>query len=483
MSRIQALADAYRQGHRLVSDEVSARLSTIQTQDPTIKAFLSVQSDLAMAQANDLDHRFQKGDPMPLLAGIPIGIKDNIHINGRPTTCASKMLATYTAPYDASVSRHLLSQDAILIGKTNMDEFAMGSSTEHSAFQTTRNPRDVTRVPGGSSGGSAAAVAADMVVAALGSDTGGSIRQPAAFCGIVGLKPTYGRVSRYGLVAFASSLDQIGPLTHTVEDAAILLDAISGFDPLDSTASTHPPTTCYHHLRPDIQGMSIGVPHELLGEAIDPAVKASVITALDQLAAHGARWESFSMPVLNAAVSTYYIIAPAEASSNLARFDGVRYGYRHPNGRTVKDMITNSRGHGLGDEVKRRIIIGTYVLSSGYYDAYYNQAQQVRRAITQSFHTAFQRYDLIVTPTAPSTAFELGAHHRDPLGMYLADIATIPVNMAGLPAISIPCNPDPSGLPIGLQLIAPAFEEQRLLNAALLHQTLSMATHTPKETL
>lgn len=480
MSHIQALADAYRQGHHRVSAEVTTRLATIQHHDPTIQAFLSVQADLAMAHAQELDQRFQKGDTLPLLAGIPVAIKDNIHIKGRHTTCASKILASYTAPYDATVSGHLHAQGAIVMGKTNMDEFAMGSSTEQSAFQTTRNPRDVTRVPGGSSGGSAAAVAADMVVAALGSDTGGSIRQPAAFCGVVGLKPTYGRVSRYGLVAFASSLDQIGPLTHTVEDAAILLDAISGFDPMDSTSSNRPATRCYDGLRADIRGMRIGVPAELLGDTIDPAVKESVIAALDQLATHGASWEPFSMPALNAAVSTYYIIAPAEASSNLARFDGVRYGYRHPNGSTVKDMIATSRGHGFGDEVKRRIIIGTYVLSAGYYDAYYHQAQRVRRAIGQQFQAAFATYDLIVTPTAPTTAFELGAHDRDPLGMYVADIATIPVNMAGLPAISIPCRPAPSGLPIGLQLIAPAFEEQRLLNAALLHQTLSMPT-TQKE--
>ncbi len=472
MSVIQSMANQYRSGQRRVSDTIQSRLATITQQDPTIRAFLSVHTDQALAQAATLDQWFKEGRELPLLAGIPLAIKDNIHVKNTPTTCASKLLQHFIAPYHATVTERLLNQHAIIMGKVNMDEFAMGSSTENSAFQITRNPVDPSRVPGGSSGGSAAAVAANMVVGSLGSDTGGSIRQPASFCGIVGFKPTYGRVSRYGLVAFASSLDQIGPLTRTVEDSAIMLDAICGHDPLDSTSSPRPTPSFFTQLNPDVSGLKVGVPRELISEHVMPEVRESVMAALDRLITQGVSWEFFSMPSLKAAVSTYYIIAPAEASSNLARFDGVRYGHRADGCATVKEMMQATRGDGFGDEVKRRIMIGTYCLSSGYYDAYYNKAQAVRRVIQQEFNTAFAQYDVIITPTSPTTAFSIGQHHHDPLSMYIADIATIPVNMAGLPALSIPCQPsDP--LPVGLQLIAPAFEEQRLLNLGLAYQQVA----------
>jgi len=401
-----------------------------------------------------------------------MAIKDNIHIAGFPTTCASQILKGFVAPFDATVTTRLRDHHVVMMGKTNMDEFAMGSSTENSSFHTSLNPWDTSRVPGGSSGGSAAAVAAGQAILSLGSDTGGSIRQPAAFCGVVGLKPTYGRVSRYGLVAFASSLDQIGPFSRTVEDSALVLEAISGHDPKDATSASVAVPSFFSNLNADVKGLRIGVPSELFGSEIEPGVKQRVVEALDQLKAQGATWEEFSMPSLKAAVSIYYIIAPAEASANLARFDGVSYGHRDMDADHLRDMYRQSRGQGFGSEVKRRIIIGTYVLSSGYYDAYYTKAQKLRALIVQEFAQAFQRYDVVVTPTSPSTAFKLGDHASNPLAMYLADIATIPVNMAGLPAISVPCGLD-DGMPVGLQIVGPAFGEQRILDVAYAYQKMS----------
>ncbi|HEY8960764.1 MAG TPA: Asp-tRNA(Asn)/Glu-tRNA(Gln) amidotransferase subunit GatA, partial [Luteolibacter sp.] len=405
------------------------------------------------------------------LGGIPIAIKDNINVLGQPCTCGSRFLSeNYTSPYDATVIRKLRAAGAIPFGRLNMDEFAMGSATENSALQTTRNPRDLTRIPGGSSGGSAASVASGTAFASLGSDTGGSIRQPASHCGVVGLKPSYGRVSRYGLVAFASSLDQIGPLTNTVEDAALVLQAIAGFDPLDSTSLDLPVPDYTAGLNDGVKGLKLGLPKEYFGDGIDPAVRAKVMAAVEKLAAQGAEIVEISLPHTEYAVATYYVIAPAEASSNLSRFDGIRYGHRAANPGDLLDLYRRSREEGFGPEVKRRIILGTYVLSSGYYDAYYTKAQKVRTLIRRDFEQAFEQVDAILSPVAPAPARKLGEFSDDPLHEYLSDIFTIAANLAGNCAISVPAgtvtSDTGSELPVGLQILGPHFGEAKLLRIA-----------------
>lgn len=441
--------------------------------DADISSVISHTKTVAYEIAREVDKRRERGDALPPLAGVPIGIKDNIHIAGERTTCGSKMLQNFVAPYDATVIKKCKDSLLLPVVKLNMDEFAMGSSTENSAFFPTKNPRNITRVPGGSSGGSAAAVAAGLLPITLGSDTGGSIRQPAAFCGVTGLKPTYGRVSRYGLVAFASSLDQIGPIATTAAECAAVLDVISGFDPKDATSANRA-FVPLSELKPSQKSLRIGVPKELMGKEIDPEVRACVESAIAWYEKKGHHITWITMPSFSAAVATYYIIAPAEASSNLARYDGVRYGYRAEKTGSLREMMAKSRGYGFGPEVKRRIVLGTYVLSAGYYDAFYGKAQAVRQMITQDFQTAFCDVDVLLTPTTPTVAFPLGAHSSDPLSMYLADIATIPVNMAGLPALSLPCGIS-EGLPVGMQLIGRHFDEQTLLELA--HQFQLETTH------
>jgi aspartyl-tRNA(Asn)/glutamyl-tRNA(Gln) amidotransferase subunit A len=441
---------------------VDAVNSAIEKTDPQIGGYLSRDYQRARAAA-------EKADTSLPLGGIPVAIKDVISVEGEPCGCSSRILQGYTAPYDATVIEKLRAAGAIPFGRTNMDEFAMGSSTENSAIQITRNPRDPERIPGGSSGGSAAVVAADEALASLGSDTGGSIRQPAALCGCVGLKPSYGRVSRYGLVAFASSLDQIGPFTHTVEDAALVLQAIAGHDPLDSTSLDVPVPDYTAQLDAGVKGMKLGVPKEYFVDGMDPQVEARVREAIEVYRGLGAEIVEVSLPHTKYAVADYYIIATAEASANLARFDGVRYGKRAESPRDLADHYGRTRGEGFGKEVKRRIILGTYVLSSGYYDAYYLRAQKVRTLIRRDFEEAFQRVDGLVSPTSPVPAFKIGERMSDPLQMYLADIFTIAANLAGICAISIPCGDaeeDGKKLPVGLQIMAPAFEEARLLRIA-----------------
>ncbi len=440
--------------------DLSVRIADI---NPTLKAYLSVDEAAARDEAE------MARTELPL-GGIPVAFKDNINVQGQPCTCGSLMLAeNYRAPYDATVTQKLRAAGAIPHGRLNLDEFAMGSSTENSAFGPTLNPWDHSRAPGGSSGGSAAAVAADIAIAALGSDTGGSIRQPAAFCGCVGLKPTYGRVSRYGLVAFASSLDQIGPITKTVEDAAILLNHLCGSDPRDSTSLDVSVPDFTAAIGRDIKGMRIGLPKEYFVDGIHPGIRSAVDAAVKQLESLGAHIEEISLPHTDIGISTYYILAPAEASANLARFDGVRYGHRSKNAADLLDHYISTRGEGFGPEVKRRILLGTYVLSSGYYDAYYVKAQKARTLIRDDFSKAFENVDLIVSPTSPVPPFRFGAHHEDPLAMYLADAFTIPVNLAGLPGISVPCGfieEAGKSLPVGLQMIGRPLEESCLLQAA-----------------
>jgi aspartyl-tRNA(Asn)/glutamyl-tRNA(Gln) amidotransferase subunit A len=432
-----------------------------------VKAYVTQTKDAALQQAADLDARLKGWRKTQPLTGMPLAIKDNLCTDGVPTTCASRMLQHFIPPYDATVITKLRAHDYILLGKTNLDEFAMGSSTEHSAFGPSRNPWNFHCVPGGSSGGSAAAVAADECVAALGSDTGGSIRQPAAFCGVVGLKPTYGRVSRYGLVAFASSLDQIGPITKDVPDAALLLGAIAGHDPMDSTSADLPVPDYSKALRKkDLKKLTVGVPVEFFAEGLDSEVEEAVRSAIAELKNLGATIKEIHLPRTDAAVAVYYVIATAEASSNLARYDGVKFGLRAKETKDLLDLYTKTRQEGFGPEVKRRIMLGTYALSSGYYDAYYGKAQAVRTLICQDFREAFNDVDLIVTPVTPTPAFRLGEKSEDPLQMYLSDIYTISVNLAGLPAISVPCGVSTGGLPIGLQIIGRAFEEETLLRAA-----------------
>lgn len=446
------------------TDLLEASLTQIAKVDHDVKAFLTVDEEGARRRAKDLDTYLATSGDRGMLAALPMGLKDNICTKGLRTTCASKILDNYVPVYNATVTDKLTQAQALLVGKLNMDEFAMGSSTENSGYHPTHNPWDVSRVPGGSSGGAAASVAAGEVYFALGSDTGGSIRQPAAFCGVVGLKPTYGRVSRYGLVAFASSLDQIGPLTKNVEDAAYVMQAISGHDPKDSTSAAVDVPDYVSALTGDVKGLRIGVPKEMMGEGIDTEVCKRIKEALQKLEALGAIIHEVSFPRLDYAVATYYLIAPAEASSNLARYDGVRYGVRK-HGADLIDMYNETRSQGFGSEVKRRIMLGTYVLSSGYYDAYYLKAQKVRTIIMQDFDRIFQTCDVIVGPTTPTTAYKIGEKTNDPLTMYLDDMCTIPVNLTGLPAISVPCGLA-DGLPVGLQIIGKAFDEATILRVA-----------------
>ncbi len=445
-------------------DIIKSYSKRIDEKEKDVQAFVTVTADEALKQAESVDRTKSK------LAGIPIGIKDNMCTKGVKTTCSSKMLENFVAPYNATVVEKLNNEGVLSLGKLNMDEFAMGASTEYSAFKVTRNPWNLKMAPGGSSGGSAAAVASQMVPWALGSDTGGSIRQPAALCGVVGLKPTYGLVSRYGLVAFASSLDQIGPITQDVTDSAILLNVLAGFDEKDSTSENLPKKDYTKSLVKDVSKFKIGVPKEFLGEGINPEVRNAIEMAVEKYKSLGATVEECTLDIANEALATYYIIACAEASSNLGRFDGIRYGYRTKNYSNLNDIFVNSRTEGFGAEVKRRIILGTYVLSSGYYDAYYKKAQKVRTIIKQEFTKLFEKYDLLLTPTSPTVAYEIGTKSNNPLEMYLADLCTVSVNIAGLPGISIPCGVDKAGLPIGLQLIGKPFGEETIIQAAYTYE-------------
>ena len=453
-----------------VQEVTKAYVDRINDKEKDVGAFVTTLCDEALEEAKSIQEKIDAGEIKGELAGIPIGIKDNMCTKGIKTTCSSKMLENFVSPYDATVVEKLKEQHMIDLGKLNMDEFAMGASTEYSAFHVTRNPWNLNTVPGGSSGGSAAAVAANLVPWALGSDTGGSIRQPAAFCGVVGLKPTYGLVSRYGLVAFASSLDQIGPITKDVEDAAMLLNVITGHDERDTTSENREKIDYTKCLKNDVKGLKIGVPKEFFGEGINEEVKAKLKEAIEKYKEMGAEVEEFSLDIANYALATYYIIACAEASSNLGRFDGIRYGYRTENFTNLKEIYKNSRSEGFGDEVKRRIILGTYVLSSGYYDAYYKKAQQVRTLVRKEFDKAFEKYDVLLTPTSPTVAFEIGTRSSNPLEMYLADICTVSINIAGLPGISVPCGVDSNGMPVGMQLIGNRFDEEKILNAAYTYE-------------
>jgi aspartyl-tRNA(Asn)/glutamyl-tRNA(Gln) amidotransferase subunit A len=446
---------------------VRAYFLRISQVEPKVQAYVTQDKESALAQAAALDEKLKGWRKTRPMTGMPLALKDNLCTDGVLTTCSSRMLQSFVPPYDATVVAKLRQQDYILLGKTNLDEFAMGSSTENSAFGASRNPWNLQCVPGGSSGGSAAAVAADECVAALGSDTGGSIRQPAAFCGVVGLKPTYGRVSRYGLIAFASSLDQIGPITKTVPDAAFLLGAIAGHDPMDSTSANLPVPDYMKALKKkDVKKLKIGVPREFFAEGLDPEVEQAVLAAIEELKSLGGEIKEIELPRTDAAVAVYYVLATAEASSNLARYDGVKFGLRAKDTKDLLDLYRKTRQEGFGAEVKRRIMLGTYALSSGYYDAYYAKAQAVRTLICQDFEAAFKDVDLIVTPVTPTPAFKLGEKSEDPLQMYLSDIFTISVNLAGLPAIALPCGFSKTNLPIGLQIIGRAFEEDTLLRAA-----------------
>lgn len=455
----------------VTSEEITrSYFDRIKEKDSAVKAYVSTMEESALAKAKSVDEARKAGKTVGKYAGIPIGIKDNLCITGTKTTCSSKMLENFVAPYNATVIEKLNEEDLVYLGKTNLDEFAMGSSTENSAFFDTKNPWDLDRVPGGSSGGSAAAVAADIAPWALGSDTGGSIRQPSSLCGVVGFKPTYGLVSRYGLVAFASSLDQIGPITKDVTDSAILLNLIAGHDSKDSTSVDIEKKDYTQALINDVKGMKIGLPKEYFGEGINPEVKEAVLAVAKKYEELGATVEECSFDVGQYATSVYYIIADAEASSNLGRFDGIRYGFRSEKFENLKDIYKNSRSEGFGPEVKRRIMIGTYVLSSGYYDAYYKKAQKVRTVIKNSYNELFEKYDLLLTPVSPTTAFKIGEKCDNPLEMYLADICTVPVNIGGLPGMSIPCALDSNGLPIGFQLIGKAFNEETIIRAAYTYE-------------
>lgn len=450
---------------------LAAHERRIDAVEPSVRAFLTRTPDIARREAEAADRRIAEGSAGPL-TGIPVAIKDVLMTEHARTTAGSKMLEHFVAVYDATAVRRLRDAGAVLLGKTNCDEFAMGSSNENSAFGPVHNPYDLDRVPGGSSGGSAAAVAAREAVYSLGTDTGGSIRQPASFCGVVGLKPTYGRVSRYGLIAFASSLDQIGPFTRSVEDAATVLQVIAGHDPNDSTSATEAVPDYGASLTKGVRDVRIGVPREYFVEGLEPDVEAAVRAAIRHLEGRGARVEELSLPHTRYALASYYVIAPAEASANLARFDGVKYGFRAPAGAGMWDTYAQTRALGFGPEVKRRIMLGTYALSSGYYDAYYLQAQKVRTLVRQDFDRAFERCDVLVAPTAPTVAFKIGEKTDDPLAMYLSDVCTIPVNMAGLPGMSLPCGYSTGGLPIGVQLIGPAFGEAALFQVGRAIETL-----------
>ena len=485
------LAPRIRSGELKAEEVARDALRLIEEKDPAINAYLAVRPESVIADARDVDRRVAAGESTGPLAGVPIAVKDAICTKGLKTTCASRILEGFVPPYDATVIARLREADAVILGKTNMDQFGMGSSNENSGFEICKNPLDTARVPGGSSGGSAAALAAGTAVLALGEDTGGSIRQPAAFCGVVGLKPTYGRVSRYGIIAYGSSFDQVGPMARNVEDCARLLGVIAGHDRLDTTSSSEAVPDYTATLKRGIEGLRIGVPEEYLAEGLDGAVKESVNRAIAKLEALGARVESVHLPHTEYAVAAYYILVTAEASSNLARYDGVKYGYRGndegpsagggaptgeptgvPGAQTLAPedglsaMYGAVRSEGFGLEVKRRIMLGTYVLSAGYYDAYYDKAQRVRTLIKGDFDQAFEKVDLLVAPTTPTTAFRIGEKIGDPLQMYLSDIYTVPINLAGVPAISLPCGKDPGGMPIGLQIIGPHFGEERILRAA-----------------
>jgi aspartyl-tRNA(Asn)/glutamyl-tRNA(Gln) amidotransferase subunit A len=470
MASIRELHEQLIRKERSAVEIAQESLDRIEAVEPKVHSFLQVTRDRALAQAQQVDAKIAAGEEIGLLAGIPIGIKDNLCTQGVPTTCASKILKNFVPPYESTVTQKLIEADAVMVGKTNLDEFAMGGSTETSAFEQTHNPWDIERVPGGSSGGSAAAVASDECVVSLGSDTGGSIRQPASFCGIVGLKPTYGLVSRYGLVAFASSLDQIGPFARSVEDSAILLNAIAGYDAQDSTSLKVEVPDYTQFLKPDLKGKKVGVIKETFGDGLDPEVEQSVRAAIAQLQDLGAEIQEISCPRFRYGIAAYYVIAPSEASANLARYDGVRYGQRIEDAENLMEMYTRTRAEGFGAEVKRRIMIGTYALSAGYYDAYYLKAQKVRTLIKQDFEQAFADVDILVSPTAPTTAFKAGDKSTDPLSMYLIDLMTIPVNLAGLPGMSVPCGFDSQGLPIGLQLIGNVLREDQVLQAAYAYE-------------
>ena len=470
---VHELKDKIKSNELTITDITKAYVEKINEKEKDVQAFITTLTQEALEQASSIQKGIEEGSITGDYAGIPIGIKDNICTKGIKTTCASKMLENFVSPYDAVVVEKLKQEHLINLGKLNMDEFAMGASTEYSYFKKTRNPRNLNTVPGGSSGGSAAAVAANMVPWALGSDTGGSIRQPASFCGVVGLKPTYGLVSRYGLVAFASSLDQIGPITKDVEDAAILLNIIAGHDEKDTTSVNIEKKDYTKALKNSVKGLKIGIPKEYFGEGINKEVKEKLEQAIQKYKELGAEVEEFSLDIADYALATYYIIACAEASSNLGRFDGIRYGYRTQNYSNLKELFKNSRSEGFGAEVKRRIILGTYVLSSGYYDAYYKKAQQVRTLVKNEFKKAFAKYDVLLTPTSPTVAFEIGTKSNNPLEMYLADICTVSVNIAGLPAISIPCGVDSKNMPIGMQLIGNNFAEETILNAAYAFEKIS----------
>lgn len=463
---------AAEQSRALRNKEISAveltnaAFERIDSLDGKIGAFNSLTKDIALETAKKVDDKISKGEELPLLAGVPLALKDNMNLIGSKTTASSKILENFVSPFNATVTEKLLENLIPIVGKANLDEFAMGSSNENSAFKKVHNPWNLNKVPGGSSGGSAASVAACEATLALGSDTGGSIRLPASFCGIVGMKPTYGRVSRYGLIAFASSLDQIGPFARTVEDAANLLEVISGHDPKDSTSLNLPVEHYAANLNGDIKGKKVGVIKELMEEGLAPDVKKALEHAIEIYKNLGCEIVEVSLKKLKYSIGIYYILATAECSSNLARFDGVRYGYRCKNPENLMEMYTKTRAEGFGPEVKRRIMLGTYALSSGYYDAYYKKAQQMRALVTEEFKEAFEKVDVLISPTCPNTAFDLGAKSSDPLAMYLTDIATISCNLAGLPGISVPAGFDSDGMPIGLQILAPQLQESRLFNFA-----------------
>ena len=468
---LRQLSGCLRSAELTAVQAAEAYLASIRENDPSIRAYLSVLEEKAMGQAAEIDRRRARGEALSPLSGVPAGIKDNICTKGVTTTCASRMLEQFVPPYSAHVIEKLEEAGAVTLGKLNMDEFAMGSSTENSFFQITHNPRDPSRVPGGSSGGSAAAVAANEAAFALGSDTGGSIRQPAAFCGVVGMKPTYGTVSRYGLVAFASSLDQIGPLTRDVADSAMVMDCIAGHDSRDSTSIRMDKLPYASQLGQDIRGIKIALPEEFFGEGLSEDVRKGIQLAARRFQDLGAEIVRVSMPALTHALPAYYIISSAEASSNLARFDGIRYGYRSPDYEDISSLYKNSRSEGFGEEVKRRIMLGTFALSSGYYDAYYKKALQVRTLITRDYSRIFAACDCILSPVAPTTAYKIGEKTANPLEMYLGDIYTVPVNIAGLPGLSMPCAAASDGMPVGMQLIGPAFSEPLLYRVGYAYET------------
>ena len=463
---VHELQDKLENKEITVTDITKAYIENIKKKEEKIGAFVTILEDEALKNAEEIQNKIESGEIKNSLAGIPIGIKDNICTKGVKTTCSSKMLENFISPYDATVMEKINAENMVMLGKLNMDEFAMGGSTEYSYFHVTRNPWNLNKVPGGSSGGSAAAVAANLVPWSLGSDTGGSIREPASFCGVVGLKPTYGLVSRYGLVAFASSLDQIGPITKDVKDCAMLLNVIAGHDERDSTSANVEKQDYVKALRNNVKGLKIGIPKEFFGEGINQEVKESLEKAIEKYKELGAEVEECSLDIAKYSLAAYYIIACAEASSNLGRFDGIRYTYRTKEFSNLKELYKKTRSEGFGPEVKRRIILGTYVLSSGYYDAYYKKAQKVRTLVMNEFKKAFEKYDILLTPTSPTVAFDIGSKSNNPLEMYLADICTVSINIAGLPAISIPCGKDTEGMPIGMQLIGKRFDEQAILNAA-----------------